>query len=75
MIEKHLLIYHGNFSTNPKHKFLVIHIGKNEMTKVDCNAFLSESEPGNLSLFYHFGGEYSLVPWIVNVRNSSKQRF
>ena len=38
------------------------------MTKEDRNAFLSESEPGNLSLFYHYG-EYSLVPWIVNVRN------
>ena len=37
------------------------------MTKMDRNAFLSESDSGNLSLFYHFGGEYSLVPWIVNV--------
>ena len=39
------------------------------MTNEDRNAFLSETEPGNLSLFYHFGGECSLVPWIVNVRN------
>ena len=39
------------------------------MAKVDCDAFLSESEPRNLSLLYHFEGEYSLVPQIVNVRN------
>ena len=39
------------------------------MTKEDRNTFLSETEPGNLSLFYHFGGEYSFVPWTVNVRN------
>ena len=46
-------------STNLKHKFLLIHISTNEMAKVDCDAFLSESEPRNLSLLYHFEGEYS----------------
>ena len=45
------------------------------MAKVDCDAFLSESEPRNLSLLYLFEGEYSLVPQIVNVRNWSKHKF
>ena len=40
-----------------------------EMAKVDRNAFLSESESRNLSLLYHFGGDSTLVPQIVIVRN------
>ena len=39
------------------------------MAKVGRNAFLSESESRNLSLLYHFGGDSTLVPQIVNVRN------
>ena len=55
--------------------FFLIHISSNEMAKADHNAFLSESEFRNLSLLYHFGGDSTLVPQIVNVRNWSKQRF
>ena len=33
----------------------------NQIAKVDCNAFLSESESRNLSLLYHFGGDYTFV--------------
>ena len=57
MIEKHYCWYHGNFSANLKHKFLLIHMSTDEMAKVDRNAFLSESESRNLSLLYHFGGD------------------
>ena len=39
------------------------------MAKVDRNAFLPESESRNLNLLYHFGGDSTLVPQIVNVRN------
>ena len=39
------------------------------MAKVDRNAFLSESESRNFSLLYHFGGNFTLVPLVVNVRN------
>ena len=39
------------------------------MAKADHNAFLSESEFRNLILLYHFGGDSTLVPQIVNVRN------
>ena len=48
---------------------MLIHISTNEMAKMDCHAFLSESESRNLSLLYHFGGDSTLVPQIVNVRN------
>ena len=41
----------------------------NQIAKVDCNAFLSESESTNLSLLYHFGGDSTLVLWIANVRD------
>ena len=44
----------------------------NQITKVDRNALLSESESRNLSLLYHSGGDSSLVPRIANVRDSSK---
>ena len=39
------------------------------MAKVDRNAFLSESESRNLCCLYHFVGDSTLVPQIVNVRN------
>ena len=43
-------------------KFLLIHLlSTNEMTKVDCNAFLSESESRNLSFLYHSGGDSTLL--------------
>ena len=69
MIEKHLLIPWELLSANLKHKFLLIHMSTNEMAKVDCNVFLSESESRNLSLLYHFEGDSTLVPQSVNVRN------
>ena len=47
----------------------------NQIAKVDCNAFLSESESTNLSLLYHFGGDSTLVLWIANVRDWSRHRF
>ena len=37
------------------------------MSCVDHNAFLLESESRNLSLLYHFGGDSTLVPQILNV--------
>ena len=37
----------------------------NQIAKVDCNAFLSASESGNLSLLYQFGGDSTLVPQIA----------
>ena len=45
------------------------------MSCVDHNAFLSESESRNLSLLYHFGGDSTLVPQILNVRNWSSKDF
>ena len=69
MIEKRLLIPWVNYGTNLKHKLFPIHISTNEMAKVDHNAFLSEPESRNLSLSNHFGGDSTLVPQIVNVRN------
>ena len=44
------------------------------MSGVDSNAFLLESESRNLSLLYHFGGDSTLVPQILNVRNSTVVR-
>ena len=41
----------------------------NQIAKVDRDAFLSELESGNLSLLYHFGEDYTLVPWIANFRD------
>ena len=41
---------------------------------VDSNAFLLESESRNLSLLYHLGGDSTLVPQILNVRNSTVAR-
>ena len=57
-----------------KHKFSLIHISMNQITKVDCNAFLWESESGHISLLYHFRGDSTLVSWIANVRDWSKQK-
>ena len=41
----------------------------NQIAKVDHNAFLSESESRNLSLLYHFGEDFTLVPQIANFRD------
>ena len=41
----------------------------NQIAKVDCNAFLSESESGDLSLLYHFLGDSTLVPCIAKDYN------
>ena len=46
----------------------------NQITKVDCNAFLWESEFGHVGLLYHFRGDSTLVSWIANVRDWSKQK-
>lgn len=56
-------------------KFFLIHISTNQITKVDCKAFLSQSESRNLGLLYHFGGDSTLVPSIPNVRDWLKHRF
>ena len=54
---------------------MLIHISTNQIAKVHCNAFLSESVSRNLSLWYHFGGDSTLDSWIANVRGWSKHRF
>ena len=54
---------------------MFIHISTNQIAKVHCNAFLSESVSRNLSLGYHFGGDSTLDSWIANVRGCSKHRF
>ena len=54
---------------------MLIHISTNQIAKVHCNAFLSESVSRNLSLWYHFGGDSTLDSWIANVRGCSKHRF
>ena len=55
--------------------FLFIHMGMNQIAKVDCNAFLAKSESRNLSLLHHLWGDSTLVPQIANVRGWSKHRF
>ena len=59
---------------NLKHKYSLIHISMNQITKVDCNAFLWESESGHISLLYHFRGDSTLFSWTANVRDWSKQK-
>ena len=56
-------------------KFLLIHTSTNQITKVDCNAFLSEWESIKLKPFVPFGRDSTLVSWIAIVRNWSKHRF
>ena len=56
-------------------KFLLIHTSTNQITKVDCNAFLSESESIKLKSFVPFGRDSTLVSWIAIVRDWSKHRF
>ena len=51
-----------------------MHISMNQITKVDCNAFLWESESGHISLLYHFKGDSTLVSWIANVRDLQNKR-
>ena len=46
--------------------FLFIHMSMNQIAKVDCNAFLSESYSRNLSLLYHFARDSTLLPQIPN---------
>ena len=62
------------WDANLKHKFSLIHISMNQITKLDFNAFLWESESGHISLLYHFRGDSTLVSWIANVRDWSKQK-
>ena len=56
-------------------KFLLIHTSMNQITKVDCNAFLSESESIKLKSFVPFGRDSTLVSWIAIVMDWSKHRF
>ena len=57
-------------------KFLLIHTSTNQIKKVDCNAFLSESESIKFKSFVPaLGRDSTLVPRIANVSNWSKHRF
>ena len=45
-------------------KFLLIHTSTNQITKVDCNAFLSESESIKLKSFVPFGRDSTLISFL-----------
>ena len=72
---KNIYQYQGNYSDNLKHIFLFIPMSMNQIAKVDCNAFLSESQSTNLSLFYHFEEDSTFLPQNANVRDWSQHKF